>query len=111
MKKYIYHNKTLRCKVKYCKSHNHFELQIQKKSFLFWSDVYKWWKTVQEYDTGSITITTYQYGNKCELHPEGSLNLIELSLNYLKEYAAYLEMQKQNENRVKYLFNYGSKAN
>ena len=105
MEKFIYKRKDLRCKVKYVKLHQHYELQLQKRVLIFWVKVYKW-MTVQDGFWGEcerfpILRNYYQFGNKSECYKSGTLDLPKRVNAFFDEYFESLEIEEKNASIMK----------
>lgn len=105
MKKFIYKGKDLRCRIKYSKLLQHYELQIQKRSFLVWFNVYKWMTVRDGFwgEGGPIKVLkdSYQYGNMSECYPTGQLNIPERVEFFFDEYYSDLDERSRNAEIIK----------
>ncbi len=82
MSKYIYYDNNLRCKVSKAKFViGEYELQLQKRSFLFWVNCFQWMiyeeRKVDEkmFAICNLMRMSYQSGNRYEGWDEGTMTL------------------------------------
>lgn len=101
MKKYIYKDNSLRCRLKTTAKNNQIELQIQKRFGIFWFDVYKWMHVSEEHlgecERIPVIKMSYAYGNNCEFYMKGTLDIKKRVSDFFTEYDEHLaDKQKSN---------------
>lgn len=107
--KFIYHSKSIRCRVRYIKYYDHFELQIQKRFFAFWVNVYKmmtvkegfWGEEYsfwRELDKTAALKASSLYGCISEAWKTGTLVIENRVKDFFEEYfKSKLEAKNKNE--------------
>lgn len=105
MKKYVYYNKKIRCRVRPSKIFvNQIELQIQRKEwFFFWGNSLFFRVDLEECEFDSLDhparrinphIVSFVYGGHLEIWEKGTLNLKKRVQEFLKEYIFALKDQQ-----------------
>ncbi len=100
MGKYIYYNNDLRCKIKKSDTIGEFEIQPQKRIFIFWFDCYKWMVYAERKPTfGHPYINpmrlSYQYGNEFECWDTGTMTITKRCNLLIEEYIVLCKRKKE----------------
>jgi hypothetical protein len=97
MEKFIYHDKILRCRLKATGYKNQIELQIQKRYFIIWINVYKWMHVQDgfwgECERFPVIKLDSSYGHNSEAYMSGTLDLEKRTKEFFKEYLGSQEMK------------------
>ena len=104
MTKFIYYSDRYRCRVKYRKTFDHYELQPQRKWFIFWLNFGEWMAVSDGFwSTGSPVnpiVGRFAFGNKHESWRTNTLDISKRCMDLVHEYIKAEEEKSAKMDRI-----------